>query len=260
MKENHRTADRILDIFELLAKNKNGLTFSDISRQLSMPKSSLHPIIHTLYQRRFLQYKPEVQLYYLGDRIFSIGTDYIADSNLLNKIDQLLMSLAAEVNETSHFGVLSGSDVLYLLKQNPSSPIHVSSRSGYRLKAYCTAIGKALLSQFEMDTLLKFYSDPLEKITEKTIDSIDELYKQILDIRKTGFGYEKAESSPRVQCISTPIFDNNVILAAISVAFPIFDEKENLTKYEFIKSALKDTRHKVESIIAQNRTDWIYGD
>jgi DNA-binding IclR family transcriptional regulator len=258
--DEHRTVDRVVDILELLAGNNEGISFSEISRCLSMPKSSLHPLLHTLCRRRLVHCKAREQKYVLGDLMFSLGSNYVADSSLLNKVDELLRFLAGESGETCHFGVLSGSEVLYLLKQSPASPIHVAARSGYRLGAYCTAIGKALLSQFNKEELLVLYPDGLKPITEHTITDIDVLCRQLAEIRENGWGYEKEESSRHVQCLSTPIICQQRIVAAVSVAFPIFQSHEEAEKMQSIKRHLADIRRKIEDVIAQNTKDWIYGD
>jgi DNA-binding IclR family transcriptional regulator len=260
MAHEHRTVDRVVDILELLAKNSEGISFSEISRSLSMPKSSLHPVLHTLCARRIAHCKVKEQKYVLGDLMFSLGSNYVADSSLLNKVDNLLSRLAEESGETCHFGVLSGNEVLYLLKQSPASPIHVAARSGYRLGAYCTAIGKALLSQFDKEDLLALYPDGLEPVTPHTVEDVEALCRQLEEIRKNGWGYEKEESSIHVQCLSTPVVCQERIVAAVSVAFPIFQIHEETEKMQFIKKCLANTRRKIEDVISQNIADWIYGE
>ena len=47
----HRTTARVIDILELVADSAEGMTFSEISARLSMPKGSLHPILQTLCDR-----------------------------------------------------------------------------------------------------------------------------------------------------------------------------------------------------------------
>jgi DNA-binding IclR family transcriptional regulator len=257
--DEHRTVDRVVSILELLANNSEGISFSEISRILSMPKSSLHPVLHTLCKRRLVHFKTKEQKYVLGDLMFSLGSNYVADSSLLNKVDGLLSLLTEESGETCHFGVLSGNEVLYLLKQSPASPVHVAARSGYRLGAYCTAIGKALLSQFSKEELFALYPNGLKPITPHTVEDVDSLWLQLEEIRKNGWGYEKEESSIHVQCLSAPVFCQQKIIAATSVAFPIFQFNEETEKMQFIRKCLANTCRKIEDVISQNIADWIYG-
>jgi DNA-binding IclR family transcriptional regulator len=256
--DDHNTVNRVADILEFLPTNKGGSTFSEIAKELSIPKSSLHPVLRTLCKRRLVFFREYEQRYFLGDKIFSLGTEYGTNSNLLNLLDDELAVLAKNVSETCQFGVLAGNEVLYLLKQNPASMIYIASRPGFRLKAYGSAIGKALLSQFDKSELMKLYPDGLEPITENTIKDVHELYAQLCSAKQEEFFYEKEESSPHVQCIAVPIFYQQRVIAAISVAFPVFEAGETPEKIQIIRENLALARQKSEGIISRNRKDWIY--
>jgi DNA-binding IclR family transcriptional regulator len=259
-KDNHNAASRVADILEYVAAQNGGATFSEIMRSLSIPKSSLHPLIHTLHKRRFLHYRENEQRYFLGDRIFSLGTEYGGGTSLLGMINDELAELARNVSETCYFGVLVGDEVLYLLKQITSSPIQVTARPGYRLKAYASAIGKSLISQFNKEELLRLYPDGLESVTPNTITDMEKLYKQLSEGQKKGFFYEKEESSTHVQCVAMPVFCQQKIIAAMSVAFPVFTDVPDIEKIEFNKEKLLQARQKVEELIARHKNEWVYGD
>ena len=49
-----KSADRTLDILELLAGEQRGLTISEISSRLSFARSSTHGLVHTLESRGYL--------------------------------------------------------------------------------------------------------------------------------------------------------------------------------------------------------------
>src|SRR6185312_13559390 len=47
--------DRAMSLFELLASSETGMTLSELSLKLNMPKSSTHYLINTLESRGYLQ-------------------------------------------------------------------------------------------------------------------------------------------------------------------------------------------------------------
>src|SRR2546428_8168871 len=49
-----KSADRTLDILELLATEPQGLKISEISARLGFAQSSTHGLVHTLESRRYL--------------------------------------------------------------------------------------------------------------------------------------------------------------------------------------------------------------
>jgi hypothetical protein len=57
-----------------------------------------------------------------------------------------------------------------------------------------------------------------------------------------------------------PVFCQQKIIAAMSVAFPVFTDVLDLEKINFNKEKLSQARQKVEKLIASNWANWIYGD
>lgn len=257
--ENHRTTERILDVLEVLEQNnKEGLSFSDISRELKIPKGSLHPLLSTLSNRKYIVFNTYNQKYYIGESLFALGRCYVNDSNILNEIDEIMELLSQEVHVTCFLGVLSGNEVFYLLKKNAPGSLQVTAVPGYRLPAYCTGLGKAIIADKEIDELKEMYPEGLKPITEHTIVDFDALYDQLQNIRRTGFSYEREESSVHIQCVAKAIKTNNQTVAAISVAFPVFMDSE--TEVNQIKKSLQKYGIQIEEIINKNASKWIYSD
>ena len=259
-KDNHNAVDRVADILDFVASSKGGTTFTEIVRALAIPKSSLHPLVHTLCKRRFLHYRENEQKYGLGDRIFSLGAQYGNNVGLLGMINDVLSGLAGDVGETCCFGVLAGNEVLYLLMQVAPGPIQVTARPGYRLKAYASAIGKSLLSRFGKDELLAMYPEGFASITKNTVTDMDKLCRQLSEGRENGFFYEKEESSEHIQCVAMPVFCHQKIAAALSIAFPIFSEVPDPEKVKNNKEKLAGACKEIEGLITRHREEWNYGD
>ena len=92
---NHRGTERILDIFELLTNIENaGLTLTEISEKLNVPKSSILPLLHTMVSRGYLHCNQVNQKYFLGYKLYEIGTKYL---NKKNTMDDALYEIMQEV-------------------------------------------------------------------------------------------------------------------------------------------------------------------
>src|SRR5947209_18916420 len=72
--------ERALNILEAAAQRRDGLTNSEISRRLGIPKSSASYILRTLERRGYLRRDAETARYRLGLKILSLGGD--AQGNL----------------------------------------------------------------------------------------------------------------------------------------------------------------------------------
>ncbi|MCI8659806.1 MAG: IclR family transcriptional regulator [Eubacterium sp.] len=256
---NHRTTERILDVLEITAQNsREGLSFSDISRKLEIPKGSLSPLLSTLCNRRFLYLNKKNQKYYIGESLFSLGRCYVDNSNILNRIDDVMKQLSMEVQATCFMGVLSDGEVFYLMKKNAPVNLQVTAIPGYRLPAYCTGLGKALIAEKTIEEIKAMYPEGMKKITENTITDFQILDGQLEKVRETGFSYEREESSPYIQCIACPIKLKGKTIAAVSVAFPIMIDGRR--EKEKIKESLRNNALIIERIISQDSDKWIYSE
>ena len=253
----HRTTSRILDILELVALHQEGISLSEIAQNLDVPKSSIHPVLATLSDRNYLKANKKEQRFFLGENLFVLGNKFVNEADILEKIKEVLLHVAEQTSETLYFGVLSNLDVLYLIKADQFSNFRVVSNPGNKLPAYSTGYGKALLSQFSPDQIRLLYpSGTLQHITANTLGTVEALNKQLEEIRRTGFSYEKGESTTGIQCVAVPICVENRYLAGMSLAVPVF-RYDSVREREF-KAYLLRAKQEIEQIITDNRSQWNY--
>jgi DNA-binding IclR family transcriptional regulator len=219
----HRSLERALDILELLASNREGLTLSNISSELDIPKSSALSLLSTLVHRKYAIYDKDSGKYRMGIKMFEVGSGYFRESDYMNDIMAAVTKLSKESDETIHLGVLDGRDVIYIFKTESSQPIRMVSSIGKRIPAHATAIGKALLSGLSDEQLIELYeNEQLEKLTNNTICNFDVLLDEIHAVRDRGYAMECEESSEGVECFAAPIVNGlDQVIAAVSIAVPI---------------------------------------
>lgn len=245
--EAHNPTLRVIKILELLMNKSEGMTLTEIAKGCDMPKGSISPIIHTLAAYKFLKSDEQTGRYSIGIRCYEIGNEYIMQMNVSDEIKEITKRIVAKCNETTHFAVLDGSDVVYLIKQDSSETIRMVSSIGKRIPAYSTAIGKALLSGLSDDAIRKLYPAGLEKITDNTITDMDRLCLQMQEIRTSGTAYESEESSLNITCIAVTVEKANEVVAALSVSIPIF--RATPEKKEQIRQVLFEAKREVEALI-----------
>ncbi len=245
----HRATDRTLRAIEYVAASQSGRTFSQIVEHLDAPKSSIHPILRTLTERGFLLYNAQTRVYKTGVRMFECGYSFLEQTDVLELIRNEMRLIVGVCNETCHFGILVGGDVLYLLKIDSPEPIRMYSSVGRRLPAYATGIGKALLSNYTVSMLKKLYPDGLKPVTANTITSFDALADQLAMARETGLSYESEESDQHVRCVGAPICKNGQTIAAVSVTVPLFRATEE--KIRLIGALLQNARDRIERIVTE---------
>ena len=172
----HRSTLRVLEILTLISRSKNGYTLSDLSRLLSAPKSSLSLIVHTMEKEQYLTLDVETGQYRIGKNTYFAGCAYETSHTSLDYIRTCMKQLVHKCGETCHLGILSGNSTLYIAKTEADNPITLRSRVGQTLPAYCTGLGKALLSDYTKKELEQLYPDGLAAYTPTTITDINILY------------------------------------------------------------------------------------
>ena len=163
----HRPTARVLDIMQLLSTSKEGCSLTEIATAISVPKSTIVPIIRTLCERRFITQHGSNK-YTVGISALIVGSACLQDMDILELFKAQMKRIVNATSEACQLGVLVGGDVLYLAKEESPEPIRLISFVGKRLPAYSTAIGKALLSEYTLQGLQTLYPQGLAPVTERT--------------------------------------------------------------------------------------------
>lgn len=122
----------LLDAFD----SRGPLTLAEITRRAGLPRSSTHRLLEQLLALRWV--RRQGNTYELGIRMFEIGSLVRHQHDVRRVALPFLHELHRATGMAVHFGVLDGSDVVYL------------DRIGARSPARCTTLGKVLLSQAEV--------------------------------------------------------------------------------------------------------------
>lgn len=221
----HNPTLRVLGVLQEITKSPGGIRLADLSRQLQIPKTTLLPIVQTLCQTRYLS-ADEHGIYSAGTALFSLGSSFSGCFPVLDYVRSELEALVAELGETCYCGTLEDGLVLYLDKVDSPQPLRVLTSTGKRLPAYATSIGKALLLDCSEAQLFSLYPEGLTPLTKNTISDVPTLSEQLSESFQAGYTWEIEESTDHVRCFAVPIRKKGRIVAAISVAIPLFRFRE----------------------------------
>jgi hypothetical protein len=140
--QNHRTVDRVTRILEEVVYNP-GLTFAELARALSAPRSSVHGFMRGLLAKGWLY---EVQRrFYLGPAVYglTLASGHIR-AGLVNHGD--LAELHQETGLAVFLGVKAGDHLIYISEAGSDAMAGFEARSNIRRTLLTTAGGKALLA------------------------------------------------------------------------------------------------------------------
>jgi len=229
-----KSAFRILEIFELLAENKNGLSTTDISKRLNIPQSSTSNLVKTLYDSGYITHD-ETKKYVLGVRLIKLGSVAMESFDISAVSKPILKKLVDKVQETVFLAIRAHNEVVYILKLDTNSSVNTTAQPGYHRPLYDTGLGKAFLSSMTREEQNEILSNiNMIPITSHTITNKNILIDQLERFRCQGYAVDDEESEYGVYCIATTvsIADKN-IEAAISVSGlkkHVFPNKDTIVK------------------------------
>lgn len=213
---------RALKILEYVAEHGNAVGLTDISKGMELSKSTTHGLVATLEKYGYMEQNEITGKYSLGLKTFELGQSYVSGLDLREIALPELKVLSEKYQETAHLAILSGDDVVYIDKVDGSRSIGIRSRVGGRNPAYCTGVGKALLSGLSDQRIETMYSDKqMTRYTPNTIVELKELLAQVGKVRQQGYAMDMEEIEMGLRCIAAPIKDGNGnVIAAVSLSGP----------------------------------------
>lgn len=217
-----KSAQRTLELLEVVARHPDGVTFVELADQLPYPKSSLHGLLHTVVSMKWLTLDPADRRYSIGVRPWEVGQAFRRSREIIIHARRYLREANKALDETVQLGILDDLDVVYLDKVEGTHPLRLVSNVGTRLPAYVTGIGKALLSGLPAQVLRdRFSGQVLPGYTPQTITSGDRLLEIVEAVRRNGYATDDGEYSHGVYCVAVPIFNRvGQVIAALSFSVP----------------------------------------
>jgi IclR family transcriptional regulator, acetate operon repressor len=206
-----KSADRVVDILELLAEDPQGLTVSQISARLGIARSSAHGLVHTLRRRGYLTLGGGApKRLQLGARLIQLGLNVSDRLELRSAARPTLERLVADTNDTALLVVPDRGELLYVDKiVSDSSDVRTDPRMSARRPLHSTSLGKALLAAVDdasARAVLGRVGTP--PVTNFTIADQGALLADLAKTRRRGYAVDHQEAFLGVCCVGAPIRDH----------------------------------------------------
>lgn len=216
-----QSVDRAIAILEQMASRGGSASLSDLASALGLCRSTVHGLLATMKQRGLVAQETN-GVYVLGIKLFELGTVAVSRLDLRTIAGPVLQQLVDKFQETAHLVVADGLDVIYIDKRECARSMRIVSQVGYRLPAYCTAVGKAILAFMPTEELDRLLADvELQAWTRNTITDKQLLKADLQEVRRRGYALDREEIFEGLCCVGAPIRDHtHQVIAALSVAGP----------------------------------------
>ena len=217
-----KSAARVIDLLECLAEEPAGMSHAELSKALSIPKSSLTALIAELSGTGYVDYDSERRRFFLGARVVGLGRSYLARIDIVQVAQPVVARLAECLGDSCALTVRSGGDMLVVCKQDANRPVKHSMLLGQSGPIYASASGKACLVAGGPDAVDTYVSTTeLKAITRCTITDPERLRDDLDATREQGIGYSRNELIDGITAIAVAVLDADGRPAAgLSVSVP----------------------------------------
>ena len=239
--------DRGLRLLHCFAASAEPMSLSDLARAAELPRATARRILFTLERAGYVA--SDGKLFALTPHVLTLAASYLRSSQIVAVLQPVLDRTATEAHETASLAVLDRNDAVFIARASPTRIFSAGVDIGYRLPAFCTSVGRAILGRFgddELATLLAVM--PREQLTPQTVTDAALLVAAIKRDREQGYSLVDREAEPHFRSISVPVrrYDN-VIIGAINIGGHV----DRVSAEEMIARFLPLLRKGAESVRSQ---------
>lgn len=207
-----------LGVVEILAARPEGLTLTEVAEKAGLTRAGARRLLLTLVacgyatrtERRFA----------LSARLLSLTRAWLEGASLWSYAQPILQEVSAALGESCSAAVLEGEDVVYVARVAGRRIVSVTLNVGTRLPAYCTSMGRVLLSGMSAEALDTFFARAaIRANTPKTITEPDKLREKVMKAARDGYAIVDEELELGLRSIAVPVRDRQGrIVAAVNVS------------------------------------------
>src|SRR5947209_11086247 len=136
---------RAVRLIRHVAEGNPILNMSETAKLLKINRTTLLRLLHTLEVEGFVERRPNGG-FQVGLSFLELGARALFSQDLVQVAVPVLTRLAETLQLSAHLGVLDGTDVLYLVRRTPNTPLASNIRVGSRLPAHASTMGRILLA------------------------------------------------------------------------------------------------------------------
>ena len=225
-----QSIERAFAVLLAIATEPGGIT--DVARRISLPVSTVARLLSTLEQLQAVIRQDDGVTYRIGPTVSSLASG--SDSTLVGRATPFLAEVVELVGETAGLSVLEGNEVLYLDHAGADQTIQIQDWTGKRVPAHVVSSGLIMLAFQPTDRAASALAGQLERFTEHTTISPDQLSVRLTDARRAGVVWTVEEFQIGLSSVAAPVFNRHgAVVAAIhchgpSYRFPAPGERDNI--------------------------------
>jgi len=209
-----------LIVLDTLATAPGPMQLSDLARELTVPKSTIHRICAVLVERGWVV-RNDDGAYALGIRALRLGSRS-NDLPIVTAFRTVAAEFLTRHDEMLALAVLDGEESLFIAIEETSQPVRLVTHIGSKTPAFASASGRVILSTLppaQIDAL--FAGRPLVTPTGRRLNGVPELQIFLAEVRARGYAENSEETAIGLYAASVPVTNAaGMTLAALTTCIP----------------------------------------
>jgi DNA-binding IclR family transcriptional regulator len=196
--------DKGLDILELLAEQKGGLTRAEITRLLGRNASEMYRMLERLVARQYVVRSDGGDRYSLSLKLFALAHRHPPMSRLISEALPLMQRFADTAEQSCHLAVYDRGNLLVIAQVDGPGTWGMSVRLGSRVGLIDTSSGRVMLAFQTPERREAMLAEHTTVKGEVTIDR-DALESACATVRAQGFSKKDSQQIFGVTDLTFPL-------------------------------------------------------
>ena len=202
---NDKPLGRYIRVLETVAAARQGLTLTEIARELGLQPGTAHRLIRGLVDLDLLRSPAGTKSYVAGPRLQTLLHTTMDGAGYAGLARSVLDGLVEEFGETAHLARLNGDFAESVLMEQPVGSDRAFVQPGRQLPLHAAASGKAILAFQDEDFIAGYLARPRTRYTARTKVEEADIRKELVQIRDQGIAVCDNELDAGVLSYGHPI-------------------------------------------------------
>lgn len=195
------------------------LTLSEVAERTGLAPAAARRYLVTLTELGYLA--QEGSLFTARAKLLELAQPYLDSNETVRKAEPVLRQLCDTVNETATLTQFSQGEVINVLAVQTTQELAIQVNTARRLPAYCTAMGRAMLSLLPEDQARDIIDSSTRiALTPHTLTNPEQILEQVRLARQQGYCFAEEEHTLGIRTMSVPVQLPQGPLVALSAPTP----------------------------------------
>lgn len=184
------------------------MTLSEVAALTGLTRATARRFLLTLTRLQLVA--SDGKTFWLLPGVLDLGYRYLSGLPWWRSAQPIIEEVAGRLQEMCTVSVLDGTDIVYVARAAVNRILSANISIGSRFPAFCTAMGRAMLSSLPPEELDAFLGEAaLTAFTDRTVTDRDKLRALILAAGRQNYAISDGELEPGLRGLAVPILDGS---------------------------------------------------